>query len=302
MKRIFYYALGGGLGHLTRSLATIHTLPVRGPVRLAVSTAEAAAIEAPENVKLISPPTGLDPSNRRLVADWIASAASEFGPDEWLVDCFPAGVLGELMIGDSDIRKTLVTRRVEWEAYLGRTPAISRWPRFSRIYATEPLGDRQIRDLETIGPKPEFLELHDFCGPISRKQIQDILEEHGYDSWLVIHSGPAEETEKILARAEADCGGRHPLLLITPEAARPRQLPPNVVHRTIFPVWPLFDQVDRIYTAAGANAIRQLAPFGDRHVAVPVERPLDDQLRRFEESEFRNRSRKQKPRAEMIAN
>jgi predicted glycosyltransferase len=47
------------------------------------------------------------------------------------------------------------------------------------------------------------------------------------------------------------------------------------------PAAPRYAGAAGIVTAAGFNAVRELAPYRERHVCVPFERRLDDQRARW---------------------
>jgi hypothetical protein len=284
--RTFYYALGGGLGHLTRSLAVVYTLAIDGPIRITTSLTpelRRMIVDLPAEVDLLIPPQDLNPRDRRQVADWIEHNIGEFSPEQVFVDCFPAGVLGELSSSfAATIPKTLVTRCVTWSDYLLRCAPLSNWPRYEKILTTEPLEPLHIADLEDVGPVPHAIALEDFIADAMRQRLNTLAKDLQLDrnTTLAVHSGPADETEQILRQAIEQTRPDHRIVLISPLTSRPPTLPPRVEHRECYPVWPLFEHVGKIFTAAGANSMRQLSQYHGRHVAVALDRPLDDQARR----------------------
>ncbi|SEG69270.1 hypothetical protein SAMN04489712_10967 [Thermomonospora echinospora] len=103
----------------------------------------------------------------------------------------------------------------------------------------------------------------------------------GPGAWLVVHSGPDAEIGELVAYARdlAAVEGLSPrLTLVSPH--RPADLPAQIAHLDVYPVWPLFPSAERIITAAGFNAVRQLSPWRDRHRMLPFPRTLDDQFTR----------------------
>ena len=62
--------------------------------------------------------------------------------------------------------------------------------------------------------------------------------------------------------------------------AWPADLPVEVAHVDVYPAWPLFPLAERIVTAAGCNAVRQLAELRDRHHLLPFARRFDDQFQK----------------------
>lgn len=164
---IAYYANGGGLGHLTRARAFLHTL---GLDREAMIVADS--------------PFARDP---RVVGDIPVSTVPK---GELILDTFPAGLFGEIEGGMVDH----VARYVRWDRYT--LPA--KPPRIRRAYILEPLHpdqDHYIRaHAETV---IEPFELHD--PPCF---VQEVVLPPRYV--LVIHSQAAER-EELLAYAREVC-------------------------------------------------------------------------------------------------
>lgn len=248
------YARGDGLGHLTRIRAALHTLGRAGePVTILTGSAYAA-----------------DP---RVVGDWTVlpvEALAALTPDELIVDAFPAGLKGELTAAmiPSGARVTHLARRLRWDAYEPMLPAAP--PRFDRTFVLEPLEADHLAHLERVSGEVVPLTL-----------VDPPADGPSLDGWLIVHSGPDEEILELVdyARDTAALEGLRPAFtLIAP--GRPDDLPADVAHLDIYPAWPLAEGADRIVTAAGFNAVRQFAPWRDRHRVVPFPRTLDDQFAR----------------------
>ncbi|WP_433245214.1 hypothetical protein [Actinomadura nitritigenes] len=246
------YAAGGGLGHLTRLRAFLHTLAVDDEV-----------------VVLSDSPFAADP---RVSSGWTVRPASTrlaaLAPDELVVDAFPAGLKGELARPPSGIRVTHLARLLRWDAYLPLLPADP--PRFDRTFVLEPLDPAHEAHLRAVSAEIAPLALTD-----------PPAEALGVRGWLVVHSGPDDETLELLAYARdmaAMEGADPPLTLVSPH--RPDGLPAGVVHLDAYPAGPPGPGVERIVTAAGFNAVRQYAPWRDRHRVLPFPRTLDDQFAR----------------------
>lgn len=110
VETVCYYALGGGLGHLTRALAVITALQRLAPHRFHYTLITNCA-HAPKLA------TGVD----RLItisspAELRAALASALqpGPDIFIVDTFPRGLMGEL----ADQIDTISCPRVLMQRYL----------------------------------------------------------------------------------------------------------------------------------------------------------------------------------------
>ncbi|MFB4296385.1 hypothetical protein [Actinomadura sp. NTSP31] len=246
------YARGGGLGHLTRLRSFLHTMAVDDEV-----------------VVLSDSPFAADP---RVSSGWTVLDASTglaaLAPDELVVDAFPAGLKGELTRIPSGIRVTHLARLLRWDAYRPLLPEHP--PHFDRTFVLEPLEPAHEAHLRAVSDEVAPLALAD---PPSEP-----LDVHG---WAVVHSGPDAETLELLAYAQdmaAMEGANPPLTLVSPH--RPDGLPPGVAHLDAYPACPPGPGVERIVTAAGFNAVRQFAPWRDRHRILPFPRSLDDQFAR----------------------
>jgi hypothetical protein len=188
---IVYYAMGGGLGHLTRARAFLHTLGHEDAVIVAGS------------------------NDRRVTGD--IPVVSTIPPGDLILDTFPAGLLGEIEGGVVDY----VARYVRWDRYnLPPNP-----PHIRRAYVLEPLHleqERYVRDrAETI---IEDLVLSD--PPAAPQPLPDLPRRYV----LVVHSDP-NEREELLAYAREVCREEgvndpivapdvYPATLIAPNATR----------------------------------------------------------------------------------
>jgi len=165
---ISYYANGGGLGHLTRARAFLHTT---GLERDAVIVADSPFA-----------------SDRRVVGDIPVTTVPK---GDLILDTFPAGLFGEIDAPVVDY----VGRYVRWDRYvLPPHP-----PRIARAYILEPLHpdqERYVREhAETV---VEDFELRD--PPCPAGEVGELPPRYV----LVVHSH-AVEREELLAYARAVC-------------------------------------------------------------------------------------------------
>jgi predicted glycosyltransferase len=231
-----YYALGGGLGHLARARKVIAALGLRD-VALLTASRFACDPRVTGGLPLVLVPPSLGRNRPRFVA-WLRDLLREF--DSVVVDSFPGGILGELC-ELSLPRATLISRLLRWEVYEQRLSGPL--PEFEAVYAVEP------------GVPGQFLAL-------PRSQAGEPLVDEPH--WLVVHSGPRVEVERLVALA----AGAPRLLVIGPHG------------RFHFPIEPHLGHAERIVTGAGFNLMHEAAPFRDRHVFVPFARALDFQFAR----------------------
>jgi hypothetical protein len=266
---IVCYANGGGLGHLTRVRAYLHTRAVRGPVTILTGSPFAADPRVTGGHPVRSAPGGLD---RADLTRWLAGALAELAPAELVVDAFPAGLTGELTASavPPGVRLVHLARLLRWDAYRPLLPADP--PRFDRTWLTEPVTAAHEAYLRSVSASlvPLALAEPPAAAPVS-----------GPVGWLVVHSGPPAETAELVAYARETAameGLRPRFTLVSPD--RPGGLPPDVVHLDAYPAWPLFAAAERIVSAAGCNVVRQAAPGADRHRTLPFPRRFDDQFAR----------------------
>ncbi|TDD95477.1 hypothetical protein E1298_04925 [Actinomadura rubrisoli] len=252
---IVCYARGGGLGHLTRLRAVLHTLGWGGEVTVLSGSPFAADARIAGGWRVLAP------------SDPVRTLA-ELEPDELIVDAFPAGLKGELTAVPAGTRVTHLARLLRWDAYLPLLPAVP--PRFDRTFVLEPLDPAHGSYLRSVSDEIAPLDLTDPpSAPID------------VDGWLIVHGGPDAEIRELVAYARdmaALEGVRPPMTLVSPR--RPDGLPAGIAHRDAYPACPPGPRVERIVTAAGFNAVRQFAPWRDRHRMLPFPRALDDQFTR----------------------
>lgn len=253
---ILYYALGGGLGHLTRARKVLEALGEEATLLTASRFAGDPRVTGELPVLRVPRHLGHD---RGRFRDWLDVALEALGPEELIVDSFPGGILGELC-GMTLPPARHVARRLRWTAYAERLDGPL--PHYEVIYALEPLAADHSRALR--GPV-EPLTL-----PVAPAGTPLVDGPH----WLVIHSGPQDELDQLLAVA-ADAPR---IVVVSPHA--PEHLPERVEWRDVYPVAPHLDHAERIVTAAGFNLMQETAHLRDRHTVVPFARALDDQIAR----------------------
>jgi hypothetical protein len=255
---ILYYALGGGLGHLTRARKVLEALGTEAMLLTASRFAGDPRVTGRLPVLRVPRQLGRD---RDRFRSWLDEALSTLRPEELIVDSFPGGILGELC-GMALPPARHVARRLRWEAYAERLGGPL--PRYDVVYELEPLSDDHA--LALAGPV-ERLAL-----PVASIGPPLIEQPH----WLVVHSGPGHELDRLLAHA-ADAPR---IVVVTPR--RPSALPRRARWRDVYPVAPHLPYAERIVTAAGFNLMQETAHLRDRHTFVPFERALDDQFARAE--------------------
>ncbi len=277
MNGALYYALGGGLGHITRALALLSQWGVRAKL-LTRST--------PAGFPVMSAGLDLLP-----VPDPVAAQAVDFGP--WLqgelhrlrphtlyLDSFPAGLFGELcgMPLPAGMRIHHLARLLRWDAYrpLLRPAA----PRLHQVDVLEPLAPEHQAWLDGQAERIRGLEVRE---PVLETDARVVRHFSALTRpcWLVVHAGPDGEIGELLgyAREQARLEGARPsLVLIAPEYGG--GLDPGELRLACYPAAPLFPLADRIISACGFNTMRQTRAHRERHRFLPMPRRFDDQFAR----------------------
>jgi hypothetical protein len=237
---ILYYALGGGLGHLTRARKVVDALGLQDVVLLTASRF-AGDPRVTGGLPVLKAPRRLG-HDRAAFRAWLQGPLRDAG--ELIVDSFPAGILGEL----SGMRlppARHVARRLRWDAYAERLDGPL--PEYDRTYELEPIA-------HDLGP------MHPLTLPTAPVGEPLVDEPH----WLVVHSGPQHEVDELLTHAT----GAPRLIVVSPR------------HTNIYPAAPHLAHAERIITGGGFNAVHEGMPWRERHTIVPFPRALDDQAAR----------------------
>jgi hypothetical protein len=279
---IFYYAIGDGLGHLTRARAVLHTLGIfaQAAIITASEFAADARVCAPLSVVRVPKDLARDFSAYRA---WLAKLFAEVQPSALYLDAFPAGICGEF--NDFPPLKNLetiyVARLLKWRAYEKFIGAGA--PHFTKTFRLEPLSAEHQKFVAAHSNQISHLTLSD-PPPVLTEQARARLaqfRERQTSFWLIVHAGDEAEIHELAAFAEEMQSFEKtsaPLLLAAPR--RPNALSPRIQHIDFYPARLLFPFAARIITACGFNVMRQTAAYRARHRFVPFPRRFDDQFAR----------------------
>lgn len=269
---LLYYAMGGGLGHLTRARAFLHTLGLDGEAALFTSSRWADDPRVTGGLPVVHVPADLD-GNREGLRALLERTIPDLGATRLVLDAFPAGLLGELAdwTPPSDLALWHAARLLRWERYAA--DASPRLPRFEKTFVLEELHDDHRHAVEEASVEIRPLDLVDPPSPPPEPV------EAPYA--LVVHSGPDAETNDLVACArELLRADGSEARLVVASGDRPRDLPPDVTWRDAFPAAALYAAAERIVAAAGFNVARQTEPFRAKRFLVPYPRRFDDQFAR----------------------
>lgn len=274
-----YYAMGGGLGHLTRARAVLAALDEKARV-LSVSP-HAADPHVTAGLDLLSAPSDVARSADAFGL-WFGELLHEIEPRILYMDCFPAGLFGELCRVDlpRGLEVRHIARRLRWDRY---RPLIQDGAlRLSRVYRIEPLTDDHLAWLHSHSDQVTQLELSpDGAVPPITPEIRETLASLSAPSWLVVHSGPWSEVKTLLdyGREMAAAEQEKPTFIVVTQSY-PAAKAQDVLHLPIYPARPLYPLVDRIISACGFNTMHETSAFREKHRFLPMPRRFDDQYAR----------------------
>lgn len=269
---ILYYALGGGLGHISRSLALLAHAPqpLLQSVRLLVSSRSA------EVARPISPcPMDLVPeramADRRLYTRFLDEYLQSHDVSCIVVDTFPFGLLGELKHRAPRLPRVLVGRYLRWDAYRERCGDLAgaAWPQVAILIEDQEESCREeaARHGRVVtAPWPVSL-----ARPVDG--TADIRP-----ACCIVHSGSPEEMDRLMLEARRIMAERE--MEGAPEIFTP--------DRGLFPVERSLARFTDVVSGAGYAGCAAAAVLKGRvrYHLHPFPRRFDDQalrLRRLEE-------------------
>lgn len=267
---VLYYALGGGLGHLTRALAIRRHFARRAATPFVVLANCRAALPEPGVVLDLS---GEEPTAAGLAA-LVAVLAAELRPAVLAVDAFPAGVLGELppVLAALPCRKAALLRRLQ-------PPWVERWrleevlPAYDAVFALEPgapAGDPVppplLRDPEDLLPRAA-----------ARAALTETTRDHTRPLLLAVATAtdaPALGLLGLTHRLGEALGAEVRVATPFPGA------PPGALRAGHWPLLEALRGVDLLVGAPGFNLWHEARATGTPAVWVPQPRRYDDQAAR----------------------
>jgi len=260
---IFYYAPGGGLGHLTRGRRVLETLGLTREAAFLTASPYATDVRVTGTIPVVGMPKSLE-GDRDAHRAWMHDAIA--GADRLIVDTFPAGIQGEL--DGLDAPMDLVARSLRWDTYRREVPCAL--PHFDTIWSIEPLEPAHETALRMQSTSWRSLDL----------RMALPLAEDFQSDWLIVHSGPADEVHELVAYAEElrrieESSER---VLVATRCAIP--LPSEFELIDAYPITHLLAGATRIVSAAGYNIMLETESHHDKHHPIPFPRRYDDQYAR----------------------
>jgi len=273
---ILYYAMGGGLGHLSRSLAILQEMPrsLAEQVRVLASSRH-AALALPLFPCPVDVVAGEILTSRRAYFRYLEDYLERFRISSVILDTFPFGIVGEWLHVGSSLPRALIARSLKWEAYQ------------ERIQHHDGPFPQQALVLETLS-EPYFhrlkqdSRLEHLDAPIALRESASQTDRSGKQGLLIVHSG--EKDERTILEQIA----RRHMREKNEQSAPPDYIFPE---QGVYPAERIMARYQTIVAAAGYNmvAIASQAPPNQHYILHPFPRRFDDQflrLQRFKQGQW----------------
>jgi hypothetical protein len=280
-----YYAMGGGLGHLTRASAFLNQFGLAANSAILTSSDFASDKRICPDIKIIkvNPELARKPE---LYREFLKKTFSQYPIDSIYLDSFPFGLIGEFRRFDfGGMKVNYIARLLNWENYsVIFSPGDS--IKLENCFLLEELETAHQNFIDAnsfeqikIGltyPKPKLSgQTKQFFNEIKQKK----------PFWLIVHSGNKDEVSELVYYADEQRKIENKtveLLLISPQ-----NLALKVSSYSLYNFYPaniLFPLAERIFTGCGFNIMEQTAEFRAKHQFIPFLRRYDQQHLRAERS------------------
>jgi hypothetical protein len=272
-----YCALGGGMGHVTRALAFVHTMKYDWKDFIILISSRLYQDLFPADTTVLFPekenPTAVE------LQQYLLSIINKFAIDEVFLDAFPCGIVGEWnSFPLNGIRFYYIARILNWDNY--KIIISKKSPLFEKVYLVEEISGDQLEYINEKSKSNEFLNLIYPDFPVSNEKLE-LIKNAGQPVWLIVHSGPEDEVESLyhyaIDLAEEDRS--KPLFLICTQADGIKICDNAMIIKDWF-IWNIFGLVDKIITGCGFNLMQQTRQYSKKHIFVPFIRKYDDQFLR----------------------
>ena len=283
------YAMGGGLGHLTRMRAFWAGAGLSSSRTALVSASpHAAHVARMMGVEVCAPPPTAN-GHRDAFRAWLQARIDSLGVTRLVVDAFPMGILGELDAAFftagafADIHH--LARRLRFDVYADRAPAMkapSAGAPFTTTWRLEAL--EPVHDAWLVGHSHQVvdLELQDPPDPSPPTPREAALLAGGPFT-LVVHSGDVDEQRVLaqVAQRRIDAGTA-PARVVTAFGDggwdSDGDADSDADGSLLYPATKLWAAAAVVVSGAGFNAVRQGLALGVDHEVVAFPRALDDQF------------------------
>ena len=257
---IGFYVFGGGFGHLTRVKKVISQLNLTNDYLIITSNKHAFDLFETANVYLIELS---NIASSKELAGQLSIVFKKVKFQEFYIDVFPQGILGELqetMFNNKPIN--LISRRLKWNNYKNY---LSENIQIATSYILEELETEHYNYLNKYSKEIVYLNLE---SPLAATECK--MENF----WLIIHSSSKEELVELVeyAREMSKLESKKPKFVICSDQRT------NLVDALfISDPKPYLNKASKIFSGAGFNTWHELKPYREKHECIPFNRRFDDQ-------------------------
>ncbi|MCM8530122.1 MAG: hypothetical protein NE330_03090 [Lentisphaeraceae bacterium] len=265
-----FYAIGGGMGHISRSLAMAEQLCLQD-FKVVTALQNAEGIIPQEHLIVIEQSLQNDLDSFKL---YLSDLIEDLSPKSIYIDSFPLGILGELQNFPWPFRTKLkyVARLIQWEKY--RQMFSAKLPDFSEVIIIEDLYKSHLSELEGRYRVSSL--------SIEKKVIpSNALDEKAFA--VICHSGQSEELSELCKFAlELKRMKKSTSQLFLISTQKPHGLSAEIKWQASSLARQYFAVAEFIVTACGFNLMNECLRYKSKHYFMPFERKFDDQFYRAE--------------------
>ena len=280
---ILYYAMGGGLGHLTRARAFLHTLGIENDSATILTSSQFASDKRiTDDFKVIQVDKSYE-NNVPEFRNYLKNIFTENNFKTLYIDSFPLGIIGEFAVFDfpENLEINYIARLLKWKNYSKFLK--SKINHFKKTFILEPLENAHQNFINENSVEQINFELN-YPEPVLNPEDEEVFNfilNEKKPFWLIVHAGNQAETIELITFAaemreieKADVN----LVLISPQKLSFYLYP--FTQFNLYPACVLFKDAERIFTACGFNAMQQTKEFRAKHYFIPFDRRFDNQFAR----------------------
>ena len=272
---ILYYAMGGGLGHLTRALAVIHTLQMPD---YKILTASPYAEKIFDRSNLIHLPTSLE-KHPKLLKNRIRDIMQDLQPGSFFIDTFPMGIFGELMTVKfpAGTKLIYISRILNFQKYMERKDTNLHYD--ISYVVEEGLTPDYINFMDKCSVKVENIDLK-YPDNIVPQKYKELKEKSNKPIWMIMHSGSGEEVDVLVRHAKemAELEEVNSSFWVVTQSDFEEKVDNKIMD--IVPSYGMIPYADRLFSACGFNMMYLTRNIKIPHTFIPFPRKYDDQFRR----------------------
>ena len=271
---IFYYAIGGGLGHISRAISFLKSQNISNSDSIILAT-EQKQFDLNINKNIIY--TNLE--SPILLRDLIENIIHQYSISKIYIDTFPFGIKGEFINLKTNIDKFLIARILKYDVYLNdisKSNLSIENPKtlFKCIYKIEKLNSDYESAISNFSNQFISLSLYD-----NQKFIES-KENNIEPYYMIAHTGSLEELQVLMEHAK-DYANQNSfkgkILIFSPNFIESDNF---ISLKFQYGINEYYPQATLMFTGCGFNTMNELRPFRKKHIRIPFKRRYDDQYLR----------------------